>query len=317
MSKLAWDQAGEKLFETGASKAVVFPSVGGVYPTGVAWNGFTGFTESPSGAEAKALWANNVKYLSLTSAEEFGGTITAFMYPDVFGELNGEKQVAQGVRIGQQKRGIFGLTYQTIIGNDTDGNDHGYKIHLVYGAQAAPSEKAYKTANDAPEANDMSWPITTTPVTVAGFKPTATLVVDSTTTDPVKLAALEDILYGTDSIDARMPLPDEVVELIGGAVPSALALSSTTPVDAATAVAVGASVVLTFNNKIAKESIIVTSDAGVVIACTKTVDAAGKVLTFKPASNLSAATKYLVAVVGVSDIYNQTLAPVVKKFTTA
>lgn len=317
MSRLAWDQAGEKLFETGASKAVVYPSVGGLYPTGVAWNGFTGFTESPSGAEAKPLYANNVKYLSLTSAEEFAGTITAFMYPDVFGELNGEAQVATGVRIGQQKRGLFGFAYQTIIGNDTEGNDHGYKIHLVYGAQAAPSEKAYKTENDSPEANDMSWPITTTPVNVTGFKPTATLVVDSTTTDPVKLAALEDILYGTESVDARMPLPDEVVSLIGGAVPSALALSTSVPADAATAIAVGASIVLTFNNKIAKESIIVTSDAGVVIACNKTVDGTGKILTFKPSSNLSAATKYLVAIVGVSDIYNQTLAPVVRKFTTA
>lgn len=317
MSKLVWDQTGQKQYETGVSNGVLYPAVAGVYPLGVAWNGLTGLTESPSGAEAKPVYADNVKYLNLMSAEDFAATIEAYMYPDAFAVLNGEATVVAGVRIGQQKRGVFGLVYKTILGNDVDSNRYGYKIHIVYGAQAAPSEKAYKTVSDATEPNTMSWALSTTPVAINGFEPTATMVIDSTTVDAAKLALLEDILFGTDSTDPRLPLPDEIVSLIGGATPSALAISASTPADNATAITVGSSVVLTFNNKIMKESIVIMSDAGVVVSCNKTVDATGKILTFKPVSNLTAATKYLVAISGVVDIYNQSLAPSAKKFTTA
>ena len=217
MSKLVWDKTGERLYETGVNKGVLYPiSTDGTYPLGVAWNGLTAVTESPSGAEATPLYADNIKYLNLVSAEEFGATIEAYTYPDEFAECNGEASLADGVAIGQQTRKTFGMAYQTVVGNDVDSNNHGYKIHLIYGALAAPSEKAYATINDSPEAITFSWEVTTTPVEVTGFKPTATLVVDSTKVDAEKLAALEAVLYGTDDAEARLPLPNEVLTIING-----------------------------------------------------------------------------------------------------
>lgn len=215
MSKLVWDQTGERFYETGVKNGVLYPqATGGTYPKGVAWNGLTAVTESPSGAEATPLYADDIKYLTLMSAEEFGGTIEAFTYPEEFEECDGSAALATGVYIGQQARKAFGLCYRTVLGNDTENNDLGYKLHLVYGATAAPSEKAYSTINDSPEAVTFSWEFTTTPVTVSGFKPTATVTIDSTKVDATKLAALEAILYGSDDEEARLPLPDEVATLM-------------------------------------------------------------------------------------------------------
>jgi hypothetical protein len=219
MSKLKWDQSGERLYETGVSNGVLYPLTNGAYPKGVAWNGLTAVNENPSGAEATPLYADNIKYLNLMSAEEFGATIEAYMYPDEFGECNGETELATGVSIGQQTRKLFGMSYQTKIGSDQN-NDLGYKIHLIYGALAAPSEKAYATVNDSPEAITFSWEISTTPVEVEGFKPTATIVIDSTKVDAEALTRLKNALYGTDGEQgaegtaARLPLPDEVLKII-------------------------------------------------------------------------------------------------------
>lgn len=214
MAALNWDQTSERLYETGVSKGVVYPqNERGEYPKGAAWNGLTAFTESPSGAEATALWADDIKYLSLMSVEEYGFTIEAYTYPDEFAECNGEAELAAGVTIGQQKRKAFGFSCRTIVGNDVDNNDHGYKLHLCYGCLAAPSEKGYSTVNDSPEAITFSWEVSTTPVSVAGFKPTACLTIDSTKVDATKLAALEKILYGDATTEARLPLPDEVAEI--------------------------------------------------------------------------------------------------------
>lgn len=196
MSKLVWDQSGERLYETGVRNGVLYPVTGGTYGNGVAWNGLTSITESPSGAETTSLYADDIKYLNLVSAEEFGGTIEAYTYPDEFKECDGSKGVATGVVIGQQDRKTFGLCYRTTIGNDTESNAHGYKLHIVYGALASPSQKAYSTISDSPEAITFSWEFKTTPVNVTGFKPTALVTIDSTTADPTKLAALEDALYG-------------------------------------------------------------------------------------------------------------------------
>ena len=220
MAKLVWDKTGDRLYETGVKNGVLYIPTAGVYSKGVAWNGLTAVTESPSGAEATALYADDIKYLSLMSTEEFGATIEAYTYPDEFAACDGSAELADGVMIGQQKRSTFGLCYKTTIGNDTDGNDHGYKLHIIYGAQAAPSEKAYATINDSPEAITFSWEITTTPVNVTGAKPTASLVIDSTKADPSKLAALEDILYGKDGEpgnEPRLPLPDEIKTLMTAA----------------------------------------------------------------------------------------------------
>lgn len=215
MTKLLWDSVGERLYETGVDRGVLFvQDATGAYPLGVAWNGLTAVTESPSGAEPSPQYADNIKYLNLMSTEEFGATIEAFTYPDEFAPCDGSAELVAGVMLGQQSRKTFGLAYRTAIGNDTDGTDHGYKIHLIYGAKAAPSEKGYQTMNDSPEAITFSWEVTTTPVQVAGFKPTASLVVDSTLVDPTKLAAFEDILYGSEVEEARLPLPDEVKTLL-------------------------------------------------------------------------------------------------------
>ena len=218
MPKLTWDNTGERIFETGVKQGVLYPiQSDGKYTKGVAWNGLTAVTESPSGAEATALYADDIKYLNLLSNEEFGATVEAYTYPDEFAECDGSAELATGVMIGQQKRKTFGLCYRTTLGNDTDGNDHGYKLHMVYGCLAAPSEKAFSTINDSPEAITFSWEVSTTPVNVAGHKPTAHLEIDSTKADPVKLAALEDILYGKDEAEPRLPLPDEIVRLMAEA----------------------------------------------------------------------------------------------------
>ena len=214
MSKLVWDQTGERLYETGVKNGVLYVQEAGAYPKGVAWNGLTAVTESPSGAEATPLYADDIKYLNLMSTEEFGATIEAYTYPDEFKVCNGEAELATGVSLGQQARKTFGMCYRTTIGNDVDGNDHGYKIHLIYGALAAPSEKAYATINDSPEAITFSWEVTTTPVNVTGFKPTSYVVIDSTKCDEVKLAALEAKLYGSESEEATLPLPDEIAEMM-------------------------------------------------------------------------------------------------------
>lgn len=223
MSKLKWDATGERLFETGVQKGVLYPmGDNGAYGAGVAWNGLTAVTESPSGAEATPLYADDIKYLELTSAEDFGATLEAYTYPDEFAECDGSVNVTKGVKIGQQPRKVFGLCYRTTLGNDVKGNDYGYKLHIVYGAKAAPSEKAYATINDSPEAITFSWEITTTPVSVKGFKPTAHIEIDSTKVNATKLAALEELLYGkdpttnggSDGVDPKLPLPDEIIALL-------------------------------------------------------------------------------------------------------
>lgn len=215
MAKLEWDKTGERLYETGVKNGVLYPqAVGGTYPLGVAWNGLTAVTESPSGAEATPLYADDIKYVNLISAEEFGGTIEAYMYPDEFAQCDGSASLADGVMIGQQARKTFGLSYKTTLGNDVDLNDHGYKLHLIYGALASPSEKGYATINDSPEAITLSWEFTTTPVPVEGFKPTSSIVIDSTKANAEKLAALEAILYGTEDQEPRLPLPSEVATIM-------------------------------------------------------------------------------------------------------
>lgn len=216
MPKIKWDQTGERYYETGVSKGVLYPYANNTYAKGVAWNGLINVSESPEGAEATPLYADNIKYLNLMSAEEFKATIEAYTYPDEFAACNGEASLEEGVSIGQQKRSQFGLSYQTKIGNDVD-SELGYKIHLVYGALAAPSEKAYATVNDSPEAITFSWEISTTPVEVPGFKPTASLVIDSTKVDPTKLAEFEKKLYGDETNEATLPLPSEVATLFHAA----------------------------------------------------------------------------------------------------
>lgn len=219
MAKLKWDVSGERLYETGISNGVLYvQDENGKYPKGVAWNGLTAVTESPSGAESTALYADNIKYINLLSTEEFGATIEAYQSPAEFDECDGSKAVVDGVAFGQQDRKQFGLAYKTILGNDIDKNNHGYKLHIVYGALAAPSEKAYNTVNNDPEAITLSWEISTTPVEVEGFKPTATVIIDSTKVDAQKLKKLEDILFGADAGDGpRLPLPDEIVTLMKAA----------------------------------------------------------------------------------------------------
>lgn len=221
MSKIEWDKTGEKLYETGVKNGVLYlPDESGAYTNGVAWNGLTSVKESPSGAEATPLYADDIKYLELTSAEEFGGTLECYTYPDEFAECDGSAEVAPGVIIGQQNRKTFGLCYRTTLGNDIKGNEYGYKLHLIYGAKASPSEKAYSTINDSPEAITFSYEISTTPVNVTGHKPTASLIVDSTKVSAEKMAALEAILYGKDGVESspnnnpKLPLPDEVITLL-------------------------------------------------------------------------------------------------------
>ena len=208
MSKIIWDKTGERLFETGVKNGVLYvQDTNGEYPQGVAWNGLIGVTESPSGAEATPLYADDTKYLNLMSAEEFAATIEAYTYPDEFGQCDGSDDIAVGVSIGQQARKQFGLAYKTTLGNDVAGNEYGYKLHLIYGGLAAPSEKGYQTINDSPEAITFSWEVSTTPVVVTGKKPTASVVIDSTKADATKLGILEDILFGSEGVEPRLPMP--------------------------------------------------------------------------------------------------------------
>lgn len=242
MAKLKWDQIGERLYETGVDHGVLYPQKDGGYPKGVAWNGLTNVTESPQGAEDNALYADNMKYLNLKSAEEFNATIECYTYPDEWDACNGEAELVKGIKLGQQRRNTFGFSYRTKVGNDTEGEDYAFKIHLIYGASASPSEKSYGTVNDSPEAITFSYEVTTTPVDVSGkdvngkpFKPVASVTIDSREVDPEQLAKLEEILYGTDAVsgsggsedeetstlddtvgtDPRLPLPDELKAIFG------------------------------------------------------------------------------------------------------
>lgn len=220
MPRMKWDQVGEKTYETGNDRGVLYiPNESGVYATGVPWNGLVSVTESPSGAEASPIYADNIKYANLMSAEEYGATIEAYTYPEEFAECDGSAAIATGVYIGQQVRKTFGFSYRTFIGNDVVGTDFGYKIHLIYGAKASPSEKGHSTVNESPDAMTMSWELTTTPVEVTGFKPTACVTVDSTKVNAEKLKKLEDILYGSESAEdgPRLPLPNEIISIVGAA----------------------------------------------------------------------------------------------------
>ena len=214
--KLVWDKTGERFYETGVKNCALYVQDStGAYPKGVAWNGITAITESPSGAEASPIYADDIKYLNLISAEEFGATIEAYTYPDEFAQCDGSAEIAAGITIGQQVRKAFGIAYKTTLGNDIDGNEFGYKLHIIYGCKAAPSEKAYATINDSPETITFSWEISTTPVNVEGFKPTANITIDSTKIEANKLAALEAVLFGSNDTEARLPLPDEIVNIVG------------------------------------------------------------------------------------------------------
>lgn len=218
MAKIVWDESGKRLYETGVKNGVLYlQDESGAYTNGVAWNGLTAVTESPSGAEATPLYADDIKYLELFSAEEFGATIEAYTYPEEFEACDGSASLGTGVTIGQQDRKTFGLCYRTVLGNDVKSNEYGYKLHLIYGAKAAPSEKGYQTINDSPEAITFSWEVTTTPVNVAGFKPTASVTIDSTKIDPEKLKKIEDMLYGEGATDAKLPLPDDLKTILAGA----------------------------------------------------------------------------------------------------
>lgn len=219
MAKIKWDETGEKIYETGVKNGVLYlPDETGAYVKGVAWNGLTAVTESPSGAESTPLYADDIKYVELFSAEEFGATLECYTYPDEFAECDGSAEVTPGVIIGQQNRKTFGLCYRTTLGNDVKGNEFGYKLHLIYGAKASPSEKSYSTINDSPEAITFSYEITTTPVNVTGHKPTASLTINSTKVEPTKLQQLEAMLYGAESTEAKLPLPDEVINLLKSSV---------------------------------------------------------------------------------------------------
>ena len=214
--KLVWDNVGERFYETGVKNCALYlQNTDGSYPKGVAWNGISAINESPSGAEASPIYADDTKYLNLISNEELSASIEAYTYPDEFAECDGSAEIATGITIGQQPRKAFGLAYKTTLGNDIVGNEYGYKLHLLYGCKAAPSEKAYSTINDSPEAITFSWEISTTPVNVKGFKPTSNLTIDSSKVDPEKLAALEAVLFGSESAEARLPLPDEIITLVG------------------------------------------------------------------------------------------------------
>lgn len=214
MPKLVWDDTGKHLFETGVQKGVLYPQDKGTYPKGVVWNGLSSVTESPSGAESNPIYADDIKYLNLVSAEEFGATIEAYTYPDEFAKCDGSAEISPGILIGQQERQKFGLCYRTVLGNDTEGNAYGYKLHIIYNATASPSEKQYQTINDSPEAITFSWELSTTPTNVEGHKPTASLVIDSTKVDETKLKKLEDKLYGTESTEASLPTPNEIIALL-------------------------------------------------------------------------------------------------------
>lgn len=208
--KLVWDEVGSRFYETGVDHGVLYPQADGAYPKGVVWNGLSAVSENPSGAEDNPLYADNMKYLNIKSAEELGLTIECYTYPDEWAACDGSAELIPGVSLGQQKRNTFGFSYRTKIGNDTDGEDHGYKLHLIYGCSASPSERSYQTVNDSPEAISFSYEVTTTPVVIDGFKPVASITIDSTKVSPEALAALEKVLYGDEDTDARLPMPNEL-----------------------------------------------------------------------------------------------------------
>ena len=213
--RITWDKTGDRQYETGVDRGVLYPTkAGGGYDSGVAWNGLTAVTESPSGAEPTALYADNIKYLTLLSVEEFAATIEAYTYPDEFAACDGSAEIGTGVSIGQQNRKPFGLCYRTMLGNDTEGNEHGYKLHIIYGALAKPSEKGYNTINDSPEAITFSWEVSTTPIEVTGYKPTASLIIDSTKVDAAKLTKIEEALYGNESTEAKLLTPAEILAIL-------------------------------------------------------------------------------------------------------
>ena len=314
--RLVWNDVGKKIAETGVKNGVLYPMVAGEYTAGKAWNGLTSLNEAPTGAEATPFYADDQKWLELMSAEEFAGVIGCFVYPDEWKPCIGEVDLADGVSIGQQEHSRFGLCYRTGLVNDTDGMDFGYKLHMVYNAIAGVSARDHSTVNETPDLEEMSFDFSATKVPVTGAKPTAHLFINSTKVNSATLAALEDILFGTAEADPRLPLPDEIAALFAAGAPSALALSSSSPADEADTVAIDANIVLTFNNKIAEESIVIASAAGVVVAGVKTWDSAGKVMTFNPTANLANNTSYIIIVTGVVDIYGHGLAPVVNNFTT-
>jgi len=317
MRNIQWDAVGDRLYETGVDRGVHYlKQTDGSYKQGVAWNGLSNVSENPSGAEPSPIYADNIKYLNLMSAEEFGATVEAYTYPDQFAECDGSKALTPGVLAGQQIRKIFGMAYRTKIGNDVDGEEYGYKLHLIYGALASPSEKSYQTVNDSPEAISFSWEVSTTAVEVSGMKPTATLTIDSTKVSAAKLAELEAILYGVDEVEGRMPLPDEVLSIMTADAPTAVALSSSTPTDEATDVAIDSVVVLTFNNVIVAEQVSMVSGEGDPVAGTKAFDATNKILTFTPDAVLTNGTDYIVTVSGVVDEHGQALATEAVNFTT-
>jgi hypothetical protein len=317
MAKIIWDKVGDRFYETGVKNGVLYvQDSNGGYPSGVAWNGLTAVTESPSGAESNPLYADDVKYLNLMSAEEFNATIEAYTYPDEFGECDGSVELATGIAIGQQTRKQFGMAYRTTIGNDVDGGDYGYKLHLIYGAAASPSEKGYQSVNDSPEAITFSWEVSTTPVAVTGKKPTASLVIDSTKANAGALSTLEDILFGTSGSAPRLPLPDEIAALFVAGAPDPVAVSTIVPADDAINIAINSNIVITFNNAIMSEAVIVAADDGTIVAAAKTWDSAAKILTINPTEDLDNDTVYLVTIGGVVDIYGQALAASVKNFTT-
>ena len=262
MTKLAWDAIGQRLYETGVDRGVLYiPDNMGVYDTGFAWNGLVSVTESPSGAEANPQYADNIKYLNLMSAEEFGATIEAFTYPDEFAQCDGTAMPQPGVAVGQQPRKLFGLAYRTKVGNDLEGTEFGYKLHLIYGALAAPSEKAYNTINDSPEAITFSWEITTTPTDVPGYKPTASITIDSSKVDAVALSTLEDFLYGTAGTEPYLPTPAAVLAIFAGTVtqvvPSVPTYNSTTKV---ITIPVVTGVVYKINGEVVTGTVTITTD---------------------------------------------------------
>lgn len=312
MAKLLWDQDGEKLFETGVNSGVLFVKTGITYGSGTPWNGLTAVTESPSGAEATPLYADNIKYLNLLASEEFGATVEAYTYPDEFGACDGSMELANGVIIGQQGRKTFGMVYKTLLGNDSAGTSYGYKIHVIYGCSAAPSEKAYATVNDAPEAITFSWELTTVAVKVTGANPTACLTIDSTKVPRDKLDQLEALLFGTDSTNSKLPTPDEIAAIFNGTIQ---ALSVVTlPAQNAANVTDTSSIVLTYNNKPVSGNNTLMTAAGVIIPITKTVDMTGKIITLKPVANMTAGVHYL-ASTGIIDVFGGVLADSVLKFT--
>lgn len=227
MSKLQWDKIGERTYETGVDHAVLFPIVDGTYPKGVAWSGITAINENPSGAEANPFYADNIKYLNIMSAEDFGASIEAYTYPTEFEACDGSAEAAPGVIIGQQTRKSFGLSYRTKIGNDTDGQDHGYKLHFIYNALAAPSSRSHQTVNASPEPTTLSWEVSTTPVDISGYNPTAHLTIDSTRTDARRMRLIEDIIYGTEKTEARMPMPEEIIRLMNAPLPTEATITPT------------------------------------------------------------------------------------------